>query len=201
MLCTRPAPALAAFRTPQKVDSIVRQGFWRLLRQAGLRTREGKPDGLRFPMHHLPRPFARAVVLDATLRPSGWLLRGGKAAVHLHSPTVAGAVGELRRFRPRTPFPFHPSALLNGHLLHRFGLGDVPSIPVGPVLRVACCVLLAMPAPHAGCRACQSHAKPTAKKRTRFQAAILEKTVGEECGRAKTSATMQVAWARNRKPP
>ena len=120
MLCTRPAPALAAFRTPQKVDSIVRQGFWRLLRQAGLRTREVKPDGLRFPMHHLPRPFARAVFLDATLRPSGWLLRGGKAAVHLHSPTVAGAVGDLRRFRPRTPFPFHPSALLNGHLLHRF---------------------------------------------------------------------------------
>ena len=137
MLCSRPAPALAAFRTPQKVDSIVRQGFWRLLRQAGLRTREGKPDVLRFPMHHIPRPFARAVFLDATLRPSGWLLRGGKAAVHLHSPTVAGAVGALRRFRPRTPFPFHRSALLNGHLLHRFGLGDV--------LLAACCLLCQRP--------------------------------------------------------
>ena len=152
MLCTRPAPALAAFRTPQKVDSIDRRCSWRLLRQAGLRTHEGKPDILRIPMHHLPRPFAHAVVLGATLRPSGWHFREGKAAVHLHSPTVAGAVGELRRFRPRTPFPFHPSALLNGHLLHRFGFGDVPSIPVGPVLRVACCVsapcgMLTMPIP------------------------------------------------------
>ena len=174
MLCTRPARSLAAFRTPQKVDSIVRQGFWRLLRQAGLRTREGTPDGLRFPMHHLPRPFAHAVVLGATLRPSGWLFRGGKAAVHPHSPTVAGAVGELRRFRPRTPFPFHPSALLNGHLLHRFGLGDVPSIPVGLY-----CVLLATPAPHAGCRACQFHTESKAKKTARIRAAILNKQSGK----------------------
>ena len=199
MLCTRPAPALAAFRTPQKVDSIVRQGFWRLLRQAGLRTREGKPGVLRFPMHLLPRPFARAVFLDATLRPSGWLLRGGKAAVHLHSPTVAGAVGELRRFRPRTPFPFHPSALLNGHLLHRFGLEDVPSIPVGLycVFHAACYLLRQRPMRDA------EHVNlpnPRRKKHARIRAAI-QKTVGEECGRAKTSATMQVAWARNRKPP
>lgn len=69
-------------------------------------------------------PPSRAVrarhIHDVTLRPSGWLFRGGKASVHLHSPTVAGAVGELR-LAPRTPFPFHPSATLNGHLLLRSG--------------------------------------------------------------------------------
>ncbi len=116
--CTRPVRSLAASRTPQEVDSIDRQSLWRLLRQAGLRTREGKPDAIRIPMRHLPRPFAHAVLDDVTLRPSGWLFPGGRTAAHLHSPTVAGAVGELR-LAPRTPFPFHPSATLSGHLLLR----------------------------------------------------------------------------------
>lgn len=116
--CTRPVRSLAASRTPQEVDSIDRQSLWRLLRQAGLRTREGKPDAIRIPTHHLPKPFAHAVFDGVTLRPSGWLFPGGRTAVHLHSPTVAGAVGELR-LAPRTPFPFHPSATLSGHLLLR----------------------------------------------------------------------------------
>lgn len=111
-----------------------------------------------------PRPFAHAVVLGATLRPSGWLLlRGGKAAVHLHSPTVAGAVGELRRFRPRTPF-VSPVSVAERAPVASFRPRGRSVHSRRPVLRVSCCVLLTASAPHAGCRACQFHAKPKAKK-------------------------------------
>ena len=43
----------------------------------------------------------------------------------------------MRRFRPRTPFPFHPSASLIGHLLHRFSHRNVPSFPDGSLQRLA----------------------------------------------------------------
>ena len=51
---------------------------WRILRQAGLRTRERKSRRLRTPTRRLPRTFA-PVVPDAARRPGGRLLRGGKA--------------------------------------------------------------------------------------------------------------------------
>ncbi len=41
--------------------------------------------------------------------------------MHLHSLTVAGAAGELRRHGPRTPFPFNPPTKKpDGHLLRYY---------------------------------------------------------------------------------
>jgi hypothetical protein len=66
--------------------------------------------------------------------------------------------------------------------LHCFNHRNVPSVPDGSVLRVACAA-----------RTC------CAKKRVRIQAAKLEKLVGEGCGRLNTTATAQVVWRRERK--
>ena len=114
---TKPGRILAAPRTPRKVNCTRR----RTTGGTCIRPVSGLASGSqnRLPVHRLPGPFAH-VMTDATWRSSDWLLRGGEAVRHLDSLTVAGAAGALRRIRysPRTPFPFNPSAMLNGHLLH-----------------------------------------------------------------------------------
>jgi hypothetical protein len=69
----------------------------------------------RFPMHRLPGTSARAVS-DATWRPSDRRLPRGSASV---ASTLAHRCGGSRGLAawPRTPFPFHPPAMLDGRLL------------------------------------------------------------------------------------
>ncbi len=128
-------PPSAPHRRSQALAAMRRH-----LRQAGLRACEGVSALLAPTPDAPPSRTVRARHLcfhDATLRPSGWLLRSEKALAHPYSPTVAGAAGELRHM-PRTPFPFHPLAEPNGHLLHRYGYPKPAWLQTNPtIIRLA----------------------------------------------------------------